>query len=76
PKETLAPLTNEELAKRLTNNSGVESYRHEVERLSKRVYNKSEALKEIVEMVNIDPSLGPKFADQIAQHPKSFYKLA
>ncbi|WP_019221920.1 BID domain-containing T4SS effector [Bartonella senegalensis] len=76
PKETIPPLTNEQLAERLTNNCGVESYRHAVENLSKRVYGKSSALSEIVDMVNIDPSLGSEFADQIAQNPKSLCKLA
>ncbi|ETS06081.1 T4SS effector Fic domain-containing protein BepC [Bartonella henselae] len=76
PKETLPPLTNEELAKRFTDNCGVESYRQEVEHLSKRVYGKSQALNEMIESINIDPSLGAEFADQIAQNPKSFCKLA
>lgn len=30
----------------------------------------------MIESINIDPSLGAEFADQIAQNPKSFCKLA
>ncbi|BBL53778.1 hypothetical protein MF1_10360 [Bartonella quintana] len=76
PSEILAPLTNEILAERLVNHCGVESYRHEVEWLSKIVYGNTQALSQMIETINIDPSLGEQFADHIIQNPKSVGKLA
>ncbi|WP_208434410.1 BID domain-containing T4SS effector [Bartonella taylorii] len=76
PRERLAPLTNEALAEKLVNNSGVESYRSEIDRLSKIIYGNTHALNETMETINIDPSLCSQLAEQIIQNPKSVCKLA
>ncbi|GAA5107816.1 BID domain-containing T4SS effector [Bartonella jaculi] len=76
PKERLAPLTNAALAEKLANNSGVESYRHAVERLSKTIYGNARALNETMEAIAIDPSLCAQFSEQIIQNPQSICKLA
>lgn len=76
PKEILAPFANEALAEKLVNNSGIESYRSEIARLSKTIYGNIHALDETIETINIDPSLSTQFSERIAQNPKSVCKLA
>ncbi|UTO28075.1 BID domain-containing T4SS effector [Bartonella harrusi] len=76
PKETLAPLSNEELFDRLQDHPSIEKCRKQVEHLSKRVFGKQHALRAQLEITNADPSLGEQFADQIAQNPQSICKLA
>ncbi|MGF7158048.1 BID domain-containing T4SS effector [Bartonella heixiaziensis] len=76
PKETLAPLSHEELFVRVANNPLVEASRKKVEHLSKIVYGNAQILSTKMDMVNADPSFGKVFADHIAQNPQSIFKLA
>ncbi|EJF76220.1 BID domain-containing T4SS effector [Bartonella alsatica] len=76
PKETLAPLTNEELTIRIAKDPFVEVRRKEIERLSKIIYNNPQILNVKMDMINADPSLGRIFADHIAENPQLICKFA
>ncbi|WP_273758615.1 BID domain-containing T4SS effector [Bartonella sp. AU55XJBT] len=76
PRETLAPLTQEELFARVSNDAYVEACRKEIEHLSKTVYGKAQALKTKLDIVTAAPNLGNQFADEILENPQSISKLA
>ncbi|WP_375696112.1 BID domain-containing T4SS effector, partial [Bartonella sp. AC67GZZY] len=76
PKETLAPLTHEELFERISNDAYVEACRKEIENLSKTVYGKTHALKTTLDIVIAAPNLGNQFADEILENPQSISKFA
>lgn len=76
PKETLAPLSQEELFARVTSDPFVEAHQREIQRLSKRVYGNEKVLRPQMELITADPSLGQGFAEQISQEPQSVSKLA
>ncbi|WP_156851078.1 BID domain-containing T4SS effector [Bartonella refiksaydamii] len=76
PKETLAPLTNEELFERVKYDPFVAACRKKVEHLSKRVYGNLQTLSTKMDIINVDPSFSEQFTDQITQNPKSVCKFA
>ncbi|WP_139412248.1 BID domain-containing T4SS effector [Bartonella mastomydis] len=76
PQETLAPLTNDELFARVSNDPYVEASRKEIEHLSKTVYGKAHALKTQLDMITAAPNLGNQFADEILENPQSISKLS
>ncbi|WP_375653158.1 BID domain-containing T4SS effector [Bartonella sp. MR110HLJHH] len=76
PKETLAPLTHEELFTRISHDPYVEACRKEIENLSKTVYGKAHALKTKTDILTADPNFGNQFANEILQNPQSISKLA
>ncbi|WP_375706812.1 BID domain-containing T4SS effector [Bartonella sp. AA126HLJHH] len=76
PKETLAPLTDEELFERISNDAYVEGSRKEIENLSKTVYGKTHTLKTTLDIITVAPNLGNQFADEILQNPQSISKFA
>ncbi|WP_273782730.1 BID domain-containing T4SS effector [Bartonella sp. ML69XJBT] len=76
PKETLPPLSNEEVFTRVAHDPFVEAHQKEVQRLSKLVYGNEKVLNAKMELITADPSFGQGFADQISQDPQSISKLA
>ncbi|WP_455465789.1 BID domain-containing T4SS effector [Bartonella sp. B39] len=76
PPETLAPLMPEELCAKIANDPYVIINRKEVERFSRIVYGKEQALNIKMDMINANPSLGRVFINQITQNPQSICKLA
>ncbi|EJF74280.1 hypothetical protein ME7_01556 [Bartonella birtlesii LL-WM9] len=76
PKETLAPLSQEELFAKVSAAPLIEASKKNVEHLSKKVYGNPKVLNMKIELVNADPSLGRVFAEHIAQHPQSICKFA
>ncbi|WP_254474568.1 BID domain-containing T4SS effector [Bartonella sp. B1098] len=76
PQETLAPLTNDELFARVSNDTYVEASRKEVEELSRIVYGKAQALKTKLDIITAAPNLGNQFADEILENPQSVSKLS
>ncbi|PIT69016.1 BID domain-containing T4SS effector [Bartonella tribocorum] len=76
PKETLAPLTHDQLFERTSNDAHVEASRKEIENLSKIVYGKTQALKTKLDIVTTAPNLGDQFADEILENPQSISKFA
>ncbi|MET3589586.1 cell filamentation protein [Bartonella silvatica] len=76
PSEKLAPLTDEELSERATNNPVVQARRTNVENLSKVVYGNRYALNARIDMITQDPNLSEVFAQHVTQNPQSIHKLA
>ncbi|MBB5073986.1 cell filamentation protein [Bartonella callosciuri] len=76
PKETLEPLTLEELSARVESDPFVEACRKKIEDLSKIVYGNRKVLDTKMNLITADPALSEEFSAQITQNPKSIHKLA
>ncbi|WP_019220047.1 BID domain-containing T4SS effector [Bartonella florencae] len=76
PKETLAPLSQEELFAKVTNDPFIQAGQKQLRHLSKKVYGNPKILDMKIDLINADPSLGRVFAEHISQYPKSISKLA
>ncbi|WP_336294536.1 BID domain-containing T4SS effector [Bartonella sp. CB169] len=75
PKERLAPLTNEDLFARTSENPFVQALQKKIENLSKLVYGNAKLLNPRIDIINADPKFGKQFATQIIKNPKSISKL-
>ncbi|WP_375642291.1 BID domain-containing T4SS effector [Bartonella sp. CM100XJJH] len=76
PEERLAPLTKNEKAKMVAEDSCVHASLKQVQQLSKIVYGKEKTLdKQMVEIIK-KPSLGQQLANQIERAPHSISHLA
>ncbi|WP_330167935.1 BID domain-containing T4SS effector [Bartonella grahamii] len=76
PAETIAPLTNNEIASRIKNNTSIQERRKEIETLCQIIYGNRHILQERIEMIHENHTKGEQLPYQIAASPQSISKLS
>ncbi|WP_273788323.1 BID domain-containing T4SS effector [Bartonella grahamii] len=76
PAETIAPLTNNEIATRIKNNASIQARRKEIETLCQIIYGNRHILQERIEMIHENHTEGEQLTYQIATSPQSISKLS
>ncbi|WP_208438629.1 BID domain-containing T4SS effector [Bartonella grahamii] len=76
PAETIAPLTNNEIATKIKNNASIQARRKEIETLCQIIYGNRHILQERIEMIHENHTEGEQLTYQIATSPQSISKLS
>ncbi|WP_019223602.1 BID domain-containing T4SS effector [Bartonella rattaustraliani] len=76
PKETLAPLTQEELAAMMSTDLCVSTCKKQIQKLTKRVYGSEKTLNKEMNLMNKNPEIGAYLATKIERSPHSVSSLA
>ncbi len=76
PAETIAPLTNNEIATKIKNNASIQARRKEIETLCQIIYGNRHILRERIEMIHENHTEGEQLTYQIATSPQSISKLS
>ncbi|WP_375638517.1 BID domain-containing T4SS effector [Bartonella sp. AA16NXGY] len=76
PAQTIAPLTNNEIATRIKNNVSIQARRKEIETLCQIIYGNRHILRERIEMIHENHTEGEQLTYQIATSPQSISKLS
>ncbi|MBX4335238.1 BID domain-containing T4SS effector [Bartonella raoultii] len=76
PKETIPPLSKEEIAERIQENALVQEKRKEIEYLCKIVYGKPYVLQKKIEKIDENFAQGERLAFQVVEFPTSLSKLS
>ncbi|WP_375612180.1 BID domain-containing T4SS effector [Bartonella sp. AA9NXGY] len=76
PAQTIAPLTNNEIATRIKNNVSIQARRKEIETLCQIIYGNRHILRERIEMIHENHTVGEQLTYQIATSPQSISKLS
>ncbi|WP_375653170.1 BID domain-containing T4SS effector [Bartonella sp. MR110HLJHH] len=76
PAETIAPLTNNEIATRIKNNASIQVRRKEIETLCQIIYGNRHILQKRIEMIHENHTEGEQLTYQIATSPQSISKLS
>ncbi|WP_375657022.1 BID domain-containing T4SS effector [Bartonella sp. CM120XJJH] len=76
PAETIAPLTNNEIATKIKNNASIQERRKEIETLCQIIYGNRHILRERIEMIHENHTEGEQLTYQIATSPQSISKLS
>ncbi|WP_404978536.1 MULTISPECIES: BID domain-containing T4SS effector [unclassified Bartonella] len=76
PAETIAPLTNNEIATRIKNNASIQARKKEIETLCQIIYGNRHILREKIEMIHENHIKGEQLTYQIATSPQSISKLS
>ncbi|CBI76313.1 Bartonella effector protein (Bep); substrate of VirB T4SS [Bartonella clarridgeiae 73] len=75
PAEKLAPLTEDDIIKKIENDAGVQASRKKIEELSKLVYGNSKILNSSITLIHTNFDFGSDLSKQIINSPKSISKL-
>ncbi|WP_438721416.1 BID domain-containing T4SS effector [Bartonella rochalimae] len=65
PEEKLAALSEDEMIKKILKYSSVREQRDKIQHCARFIYGHSDQLNEIINMIDMDPSLGEVFSEQI-----------
>ncbi|WP_375640971.1 MULTISPECIES: BID domain-containing T4SS effector [unclassified Bartonella] len=76
PAQTIAPLTNNEIATRIKNNVSIQARRKEIETLCQIIYGNRHILRERIEMIHENHTEGEQLTYQITTSPQSISKLS
>ncbi len=76
PAQTIAPLTNNEIATRIKNNVSIQAKRKEIETLCQIIYGNRHTLRERIEMIHENHTEGEQLSYQISTSPQSISKLS
>ncbi|WP_273790946.1 BID domain-containing T4SS effector [Bartonella sp. CM31XJBT] len=76
PAQTIAPLTNNEIATRIKNNASIQARRKEIETLCQIIYGNRHILQERIEMIHENHTEGEQLTYQITTSPQSISKLS
>ncbi|WP_375672045.1 MULTISPECIES: BID domain-containing T4SS effector [unclassified Bartonella] len=76
PAQTIAPLTNNEIATRIKNNASIQARRKEIETLCQIIYGNRHILREKIEMIHENHTEGEQLTYQITTSPQSISKLS
>ncbi|WP_455476814.1 BID domain-containing T4SS effector [Bartonella sp. B41] len=76
PAEKINPLMKEEIVELLRGDARVQTCRAQVCKLSKIVFGHSNKLDEKMDMMDMEPSFGDRFSNQIKRYPTSISPLA
>ncbi|WP_375683520.1 BID domain-containing T4SS effector [Bartonella sp. AP3QHHD] len=76
PAQTIAPLTNNEIATRIKNNASIQARRKEIETLCQIIYGNRHILRERIEMIHENHTEGEQLTYQITTSPQSISKLS
>ncbi|WP_375704263.1 BID domain-containing T4SS effector, partial [Bartonella sp. AD328YNZD] len=76
PAQTIAPLTNNEIATRIKNNVSIQAKRKEIETLCQIIYGNRHILRERIEMIHENHTEGEQLSYQISTSPQSISKLS
>ncbi|WP_375706810.1 BID domain-containing T4SS effector [Bartonella sp. AA126HLJHH] len=76
PAQTIAPLTNNEIATRIKNNVSIQARRKEIETLCQIIYGNRHILRERIERIHENHTEGEQLTYQITTSPQSISKLS
>ncbi len=76
PAQTIAHLTNNEIATRIKNNVSIQAKRKEIETLCQIIYGNRHTLRERIEMIHENHTEGEQLSYQISTSPQSISKLS
>ncbi|WP_273758620.1 BID domain-containing T4SS effector [Bartonella sp. AU55XJBT] len=76
PAKKIAPLTSNEMATRIKNNTSLQARRTEIETLCQIIYGNRHILQERIERIHENQREGEQLTDQIATSPQSIAQLS